>query len=251
METGGLHLRGQCGASIAAAARPTYYGGMAATSIFQIKICGITSAGDALAAARAGADAIGLNFWPQSRRFVPRNTAREIVSAMPSDVTKVGVFVNSTPAEIAAIVDEVGLEWIQLHGDEPPEVLAKLLPRLPILRAFRCGENGLTPLIQYLTESKVNGRAPDAVLIDANAAGDFGGTGRVADWARIAQDRNLLGGLPLILAGGLASQNVAAAIAAVRPDAVDVASGVEIRLGVKDAVLIENFVAAARAAFGV
>jgi phosphoribosylanthranilate isomerase len=224
---------------------------VAATSIFQIKICGITSAEDALAAARAGADAIGLNFWPQSRRFVSAKKAREIVGTLPASVTKVGVFVNAAPADITAIVDEVGLDWIQLHGDEPPELLAKLPPRVPILRAFRCGENGLAPLTKYLTASKVNGCAPDAVLIDADAAGDFGGTGHLADWSQIAQGRNPLSGLPLILAGGLTPQNIAAAIEAVRPDGVDVASGVESRPGVKDAVLIENFVAAARAAFDV
>jgi phosphoribosylanthranilate isomerase len=246
-----IAFTGGCGASIAAAVWPTYYGGMAATSIFQIKICGITSAGDALVAAQAGADAIGLNFWPQSRRFISVKVACEIVATLPSNFTKVGVFVNSTPADIAAIVDAVGLDWIQLHGDEPPELLAKLPPQVPILRAFRCGEKGLTPLTQYLTASKVNGRAPDAVLIDADAAGDFGGTGRVADWARIARHRRHLGSLPLILAGGLTPQNVPTAIAAIRPDGVDVASGVESRPGFKDAVLIENFVAAACAAFDV
>jgi phosphoribosylanthranilate isomerase len=223
---------------------------MAAANIFQIKICGITSIEDALVVARAGADSVGLNFWPQSRRFVSAETAREIVATLPGNVTKVGVFVNATAVDIAAIADAVGLDWIQLHGDEPPELLAKLPPRLPILRAFRCGAKGLAPLTQYLNASKVNGRAPDAVLVDADAAGDFGGTGRLADWARIAQDRSLLGGLPLILAGGLAPRNVAAAIAAVRPDWVDVASGVEVRPGVKDAVLVEQFIAAARAAFG-
>ena len=242
---------GGYGASIAAAVRPTYYGGMEATSIFRIKICGITSAGDALVAARAGVDAIGLNFWPQSRRFVSIETAREIVAAAPRNVAKVGVFVNSTPADIAAIVDAVGLDWIQLHGGEPPELLAKLPPRVPILLAFRCGEKGLAPLTQYLNAAQVNGRVPEAVLVDADSAGDFGGTGRLADWAQIAHDRNQLGGLRLILAGGLTPQNVAAAIEAVRPDGVDAASGVEVRPGVKDAILIENFVAAARVAFGV
>lgn len=222
---------------------------MPAASIFEIKICGITSVRDALAVANAGADAIGLNFWPKSQRFVGLETAREIAAALPSGVTKVGVFVNAAVEEIALTVDRVGLDWIQLHGDEPAELLAQLPPRLSILRAFSCGKNGLAPLTQYFAESRKCGRAPDAVLVDADAASEFGGTGRRADWARIAQDRSLIGGLPLILAGGLTPLNVAAAIEAVRPDAVDVASGVEGQPGRKDAALVEQFVAAARMAF--
>ena len=116
--------------------------------------------------------------------------------------------------------------------------------------AFRCGDDGLAPLARYLLAAKNSGRAPDAVLVDAATEGEFGGTGRRADWARIAQDRNLIGELPLVLAGGLTPQNVAAAIDAVRPDGVDVASGVESRPGVKDAELVEKFVAAARLALG-
>jgi phosphoribosylanthranilate isomerase len=229
---------------------PPYYGGMPATSSFQVKICGITSTHDAQVAARAGADAIGLNFWPQSKRCVGQETAREIVAALPSDVIKVGVFVNTSADEIAATVDRVGLDWIQLHGDEPAEMLAKLPPGVPILRAFRCGDDGLASLARYLLSAKNSGRVPDAVLVDAATEGGFGGTGRRADWARIAQDRNLIGELPLVLAGGLTPQNVAAAIDAVRPDGVDVASGAESRPGVKDAELVEKFIAAARAALG-
>jgi phosphoribosylanthranilate isomerase len=215
--------------------------------MFHIKICGITSVDDAQVAARAGADAIGLNFWPQSKRHVRPKSAREISAALPSGVARVGVFVNATAEDIASIADQVGLDWIQLHGDESFELLAKLPPRLPILRAFRCAEAGLLPLQHYLLESRGHGRGPDAVLIDADAAGEFGGTGRRADWMRIAQERSLLGELPLILAGGLTPLNVAAAIDAVRPDGVDVASGVECRPGIKDPALVEQFVAAARA----
>jgi phosphoribosylanthranilate isomerase len=222
---------------------------MPANSLFRIKICGITSVADGLAAASAGADAIGLNFWPQSKRYVRPETAREIAAALPGGVTKVGVFVNAAAEEIASTADEVGLDWIQLHGDERAELLAKLPPRLPVLRAFRCGADGLTQLARYLTESRDEGRAPDAVLIDADAAGDFGGTGQCADWARVAQDRNLLAGMPLILAGGLTPRNVAAAIQSVRPDGVDVASGVESQPGRKDGALVEQFVVAARAGF--
>ena len=223
---------------------------MPATSRIHIKICGITSAHDAQVSALAGADAIGLNFWPQSKRFVGHELAREIVAALPSGMTKVGVFVNASADEIATTVDLVGLDWIQLHGDEPADMLAKLPPSVPVLRAFRCGDDGLASLARYLSATKNSGRAADAVLVDAASEGEFGGTGRRADWARIAQDRNLIGELPLVLAGGLTPQNVAAAIDAVRPDGVDVASGVESRPGVKDAELVEKFVATARTALG-
>jgi phosphoribosylanthranilate isomerase len=221
---------------------------MAATKVFRIKICGITSVRDALVAASAGADAIGLNFWSQSRRYVRSEMAHEIAAAVPGHLMKVGVFVNAKAADIALTVDQVGLDWIQLHGDEPAELLAKLPSRLPILRAFRSGANGLAPLKQFLAEATGQGRGPDGVLVDADAADEFGGTGRRADWARIAGDRHLLSGLPLILAGGLTPLNVVAAIDAVRPHGVDVASGVESQPGVKDAALVEQFVAAARAA---
>jgi phosphoribosylanthranilate isomerase len=222
---------------------------MPANRLFRIKICGITSVGDGRAAAGAGADAIGLNFWQQSKRYVRPEAAREIAAALPAGVTKVGVFVNATAEAIASIADEVGLDWIQLHGNEPAELLAKLPSWVPILRAFRCGTNGFEQLTTFLTESREVGRAPDAVLVDADAAGDFGGTGECVDWSRVARDRDLLAGMPLVLAGGLTPRNVAAAIQSVRPDGVDVASGVESRPGRKDAVLVEQFVAAARAGF--
>ena len=118
-----------------------------------------------------------------------------------------------------------------------------------IVRAHRCGRDGLAPLAKYLVDCRALGRVPDAVLIDADAAAEYGGTGQRADWARIASQRELLGELPLILAGGLTPDNVAAAIAAVRPDGVDVASGVESGPGRKDAELVRRFIAAARDAF--
>jgi phosphoribosylanthranilate isomerase len=247
METGESAFPPRLNARIAVVAWPPYYGGMPTASMFRIKICGITSIQDALVAANAGADAIGLNFWPQSRRYVRTETAREIAAALPRGVVKVGVFVNATVEDIAPIADYVGLDWIQLHGDEPADLLAKLPATAFILRAYRCGEEGLAPLKRYLTESREHGRGPDAVLVDADAANEFGGTGRKADWERIAMDRDLLGGLPLILAGGLTQQNVAGAIDAVRPDGVDVASGVESQAGVKEREMVEQFVAAARA----
>ena len=202
--------------------------------MFRIKICGITNVNDALAAASAGADAIGLNFFRKSRRFVEPQVAREIAAALPVDVLKVGVFVNHSDAEIAEVVDQVKLDCVQLHGDEAPESLAALPASVRVIRAYRCGISGLSELARYLEACRSCGRMPDAVLIDADANGEFGGTGRVADWSRIAKERDALGGIPLILAGGLTPDNVSSAIAAVRPDGVDVASGVETDAAVKD-----------------
>jgi phosphoribosylanthranilate isomerase len=217
--------------------------------MFRIKICGIRNVNDAQAAARAGADAIGLNFFKKSRRFVEPYVAREIVAALPEGVIKVGVFVNHDPAEIAAIVDQVKLDCVQLHGDEPPDATAQIPKTMRVIRAYRFGATTLAELADYLCTCQSIGRIPDAVLIDADAGAEFGGTGRVADWSRIMIERNVLGRIPLILAGGLTPDNVAAAIAAVRPDGVDVASGVENEAAVKDHELVARFIASARRAF--
>jgi phosphoribosylanthranilate isomerase len=217
--------------------------------MFRIKICGITNSSDARSAVAAGADAIGLNFFRKSRRFVEPEIARTIAASLPASVTKVGVFVNHSAGEIAEISKLVGLDYIQLHGDEQPQLLVELPTDVGIVRAHRCTKDGLAPLAQYLNECRSNGRAPDAVLIDADAGAEFGGTGELADWALVAHDRVLLAGLPLILAGGLTPSNVSAAIAAVHPDAVDVASGVEREPGFKDEELVAQFISVAKLAF--
>jgi phosphoribosylanthranilate isomerase len=216
--------------------------------MFRIKICGMTSVEDARAAAEAGADAIGLNFYPRSRRFVRPETAARIAAAVPRDVTKVGVFVNATAEEIRRIAELVGLDCVQLHGDEPPALVAQLPPQVAVVRAYRCTVDGLAPLAEYLAACPAHGRALDAVLVDADAGGDYGGTGQAADWSLVARERDALGGTPLVLAGGLTPENVSEAIAQVHPDGVDVASGVESRPGRKDAALVARFVAAAREA---
>lgn len=217
--------------------------------MFRIKICGITNVDDAGVVAAAGVDAVGLNFFPKSRRFVDPHAARHIAAALPAGVTKVGVFVNHTASEIEDAIEQVGLDCVQLHGDEEPKLLGQLPKRVRIVRAHRCGRNGLATLATFLDDCRSVGRLPDAVLVDADAGPAFGGTGQVADWRLIAQQRPVLVGLPLILAGGLTPDNVAAAITMVRPDGVDVASGVESRPGRKDAALVARFIAAARDAF--
>jgi phosphoribosylanthranilate isomerase len=217
--------------------------------MFRIKICGVTNIADARAAADAGADAIGLNFFSESRRCVDVESARQIAATIPAGVTKVGVFVNHDANDVIRTVERVGLDAVQLHGDEPPEYLSRIPRNVPILRAFHCRSEGLAPLVGYLDNCRRLGRLPDAVLVDADAGADFGGKGQLADWALISRDRAALSHLPLILAGGLDPQNVAGAIASLHPDAVDVASGVESAPGRKDHDRIVDFVAAARAAF--
>lgn len=197
---------------------------------------------------RAGADAVGLNFYAGSPRHVTLGQAREIAAALPGNVTKVGVFVNSTAGEVARVFDEVGLDIVQLHGDEPPEMLSSLAPR-PVVRAFRCRESGFQPLVEYLERCRDMGSAPAAVLVDAYQPGSYGGTGEVVDWAAVSELAKDLSDIPIVLAGGLRPENVAEAIEVARPSAVDTASGVESKPGRKDATRVSAFVRNALASF--
>jgi len=214
---------------------------------FRVKICGLTRPEDARAAAEAGADAIGLNFYSGSPRCITPEQARAVAAVLPAGVARVGVFVNTLAAEMERIARETPLDYIQLHGDEPPELLAEL--SLPVLRAFRLREDDWNPIRAYLARCHQLGRRPAGVLVDAFAPGAYGGTGKTVDWAAVAAGREALDGLPLILAGGLTPENVAAAITAARPDGVDTASGVESSPGVKDAYQVRAFVSAATAAW--
>lgn len=216
--------------------------------MFRIKICGITAVIDALAAAGAGADAVGLNFFPGSKRFVDHQRAREIVEALPNGVIKVGVFVNAGEDDIRRASDSLGLDTIQLHGDEPAEFLARLAD-LPLVRAFRLDARGFAPIDSYLSACADLGALPRMMLLDAHVPGQYGGTGTMLDWsplgnAAVSPDRP-----PIILAGGLTPANVATAIHRACPAAVDTAGGVEYAPGKKDHTLMAAFVAAARAAF--
>ena len=214
--------------------------------MFRIKICGVTSVEDALLAAVAGADAIGLNFYPKSPRFVEVEQARQIVDSLPKSVRRVGVFVDASVDEIRRAVAELGLDLAQLHGDEPVELL-RALRGVPVMKAFRAGAD-LVPIANYLASCHRGGCVPRMLLLDAARTGLYGGTGTTLDWQALAAGRPLLAGLPLVLAGGLTPLNVAEAIAAVRPWGVDVASGVEDRPGRKSKPLVEQFVAAAKLA---
>ena len=218
--------------------------------MFRIKICGITRVEDARAAADAGADAIGLNFYPRSKRHVSREAAGRIVAALPAGVAKVGVFVNASAEEVRETASQLRLDWVQLHGDEPPEFLAELAG-LPTIRALRCDASGLEWIEQHLARCTHLGCLPEGVLIDALAPGEYGGTGRRAPWELLTGERLWLGGRPLILAGGLVPENVETAIRTVHPAAVDTAGGVERVPGVKDHDRLQSFVEAARRAFAV
>ena len=188
--------------------------------MFQVKICGVTSPSDARAIARMGADALGLNFFPESRRFIDVSTARAIVDELPSGCIKVGLFVNASHDQISKIAQEIPLDLIQLHGDETPAFAQKI--SLPTMKAFRVGDGGLAPLVDFLSECRELGRLPDLCLLDALQPGAYGGTGKQLDWKKLATEMGALTRQPtlkgvtippVILSGGLNSSNVAAFVA--------------------------------------
>jgi phosphoribosylanthranilate isomerase len=205
----------------------------------RVKICGITDLGDALAAAAAGADMLGFNFYSKSPRCLTLERCAGIASVVPGGVVKVGVFVNSTAEEVAATLDRCGLDLAQLAGDEPDETLAALGERA--FRAVRPRDpQPAAPLLASLPPRV----SPPAFLLDAHVPGQYGGTGRTADWDLAAE---LARRAPLLLAGGLTPENVAAAVRQVNPWGVDVASGVESSPGRKDPQKVRAFVENARA----
>jgi phosphoribosylanthranilate isomerase len=216
--------------------------------MFRIKICGITTVDEALMAARNGADALGLNFYPNSPRFVQPEQARGMVRSLPSEVVKVGLFVNASVRDVCQTFDELGLDLIQLHGDEPPEFLARLGGR-PVMRAFRLGKIGLGQVAEYLGQCRELGCLPRMTLIDSYVKEAYGGTGVAADWTEAARYPILNWHPPLVLAGGLGPDNVGEAIRAVRPAGVDTASGVESSPGRKAEALVRQFVDVATEAF--
>ncbi|HKW01290.1 MAG TPA: phosphoribosylanthranilate isomerase [Vicinamibacterales bacterium] len=202
----------------------------------RVKICGITRLEDAEAAVGLGADAIGFIFWGKSPRAISLNDAARIASALPPFVTRVGVFVNSSLNETREAVDCVGLDAVQLHGDETPAAFRAL----PV----RCLK--VATLDSDADVRTVAAWPADLMpLVDATDRERRGGTGRVADWARAAQVSFVR---PIVLSGGLTADNVAEAIGAVKPWAVDVSSGVEASPGVKSAERLRKFFAAVAAA---
>jgi phosphoribosylanthranilate isomerase len=196
----------------------------------RVKICGITRVEDALAAARLGADAVGLVFSAKSPRAVSVIQAQAIVRALPPFIAAVGLFVDADPREIRAVVAALPLQLLQFHGNEDPEGCRGY--GLPYLKALRMREG-----VDLAAMARPYGDAV-GILADAYVEGVAGGTGTTFDWSRIPT------GLaqPVILAGGLNPDNVAAAVRQVRPWAVDVSGGVESAPGVKDAAKIAAFI---------
>ena len=223
--------------------------------MFKIKICGITSPTDIVRAVEFGADAIGLNFYTKSLRNVTDDEATKILAAIESgsgepggQVSTVGVFVNSTVAEIRQRTETLRLAYVQLHGEETVEMVAEL-DGIPVIRAIRL-QPGLDA--EETTDAanaeirRWSDAGVSAVLLDAAAPGEFGGTGKRLDWEMVSQ---LTSPVPIILAGGLNAENVSRAIATASPAAVDVASGIETFPGKKDETQMRQFIENAAAAF--
>jgi phosphoribosylanthranilate isomerase len=209
--------------------------------VFRIKICGVTTPADALYAVECGADAVGLNFYPRSPRFLTSEQAAAIVRELPPGVVTVGLFVGESVESIRAVVRQLGLRAVQTYPDtEQPEDADWPVPHIP---AFRVKDAASLERVRDHVRAK-----PAAVLLDAYVEGQLGGTGHRAPWELLA---GFDPGVPVILAGGLTPENVAEAIRLVRPWGVDVASGVESAPGTKDRGKVRAFVQAARAAASV
>ncbi|MCU1773874.1 MULTISPECIES: phosphoribosylanthranilate isomerase [unclassified Pseudomonas] len=203
-------------------------------SAVRSKICGITRIEDALAAVEAGADAIGFVFYAKSPRAVSVQQARAIIQALPPFVTTVGLFVNASRCELGEILDAVPLDLLQFHGDEvAADCEGWHRPYIKALRV-KAGDDIAAAVDAYPSAS--------GVLLDTYVEGVPGGTGEAFDWSLIPQTLSK----PLILAGGLTPENVADAVARVKPYAVDVSGGVEASKGIKDHAKIRAFINAVR-----
>ncbi len=207
-----------------------------------IKICGITRTQDALAAARCGANAVGLVFYAKSPRHVTPGRAAELMRALPPFVMSVGLFVDAAANEVTQTLAQARVDLLQFHGDETPDYCRRISRDcgVPYLKALRV-RHGLD-LLQYARDY----HDAKGLLLDAYIEGTHGGTGATFDWALIPKNLPL----PVVLSGGLTPENVAAAVRAVRPWAVDVSSGVEIsgsaNKGIKSVAKIEAFVTGVR-----
>lgn len=199
--------------------------------MIRVKICGITRSDDALAAAAAGADAIGLVFVPGSRRRVSIDQAQAICRTLPPFLTRVGLFMNAPDSEIEAVLARVPLDCLQFHGEESPDFCTAF--HRPWIKALAMGGDALPDWRLYA--------GADALLFDSHGGGKLGGSGHRFDWRLLEVPAR-----PWILAGGLDPDNVGQACRDLRPDAVDVSSGVEIEPGIKDHKRMQAFIEAVR-----
>ncbi|HSU67522.1 MAG TPA: phosphoribosylanthranilate isomerase [Tepidisphaeraceae bacterium] len=214
----------------------------------RIKICGVGHVEDAMAAARAGADAVGMIFHPPAGRNVSLTRAGEILAVLPPFVTPVGLFVDQEPNKIREIARSLGLRHIQLHGNEPPEVVADLR-EFTILKAVRVSAATFGAELDRWRESISRLKLTHLQGLVLETAGVSGGSGRANDWETVRRHRqrgDLIGLPSLIAAGGLTPETVAAVVRDLRPWAVDVSSGVELSPGRKSVQKIEAFVEAVR-----
>lgn len=201
-----------------------------------IKVCGITREEDALAAIAVGIDALGFNFYPESKRYIPLVDAAGWIERLPEEVGRIAVVVNADKDLLHRLRGSGLFHAIQFHGDESPAFCAKHAGEFYIKAR---------PLSDHASADTAGGDPAPCLLLDAHAPGLFGGTGRVIDWSLAAQ---VAARRPTVLSGGLHAGNIAAAVARVNPIAVDTASGVESSPGIKDPVKMRDFVAALRGA---
>lgn len=205
-----------------------------------VKICGITCGDEAHAIVDAGADALGINFWPKSKRFVTLDTATPWLGQLAGMVPRVAVTVNASDEELHCLLDSGVIDWIQLHGDETPDRVTSLRKEgLPVFKALGVRDRS--------SLEAVTGYDSPTLLLDAYAPGAYGGSGETMDWALGATAVRQWPERQIVLAGGLTPENVGEAIRQVGPAGVDVASGVEIRPGCKDLNKVRDFIAAVRA----
>jgi phosphoribosylanthranilate isomerase len=204
----------------------------------KVKICGITNPDDARHAVECGADMLGFNFYRESPRYITEHAALEIAATIPASVNKVGVFVNMGTSRVSEIASMIGLDMVQIHGDENRAFVGELRSETSakIIKAFRLSPDG--------NSVRVEDSGADFILLDNFSADKYGGTGRVFDWS--IADRFQCSKAKLILAGGLTPKNVAEAVRTVGPYAVDVASGVESSPGKKDPDKVAEFIRAAK-----
>ena len=204
-----------------------------------VKICGIRTGEQAADIIDAGADALGINFYPKSKRFIALFEALPWLQEISDAVPRVAVTVNASDDELKRIADSGGIDWIQLHGDETSDRVESLIQQgLPVFRAM--GVKDATML------SAAGAYPGKTLLLDAYAPTEYGGSGETMDWTLGARAVQQWPDRQIILAGGLVPDNVAAAVKQVCPDGVDAASGVESKPGVKDLALVRAFIDAVR-----
>jgi len=202
----------------------------------KVKICGITNWSDARDAVEAGADFLGFNFYRESSRYIAPAAARRIVQRLPDKVSTVGVFVNEAEPDMLAIARRVGLDYVQLHGDETAEVVSRMRRSFRVIKAIRVRDS-------FRVAQLANFKRASSILLDGFDSRLRGGTGKSFNW-KVAKSAGRK--QQIFLAGGLTPENAAEAVSAARPFAIDVCSGVESRPGKKDPARMRALVAAVR-----